>query len=82
MERELKLGKYRHYKSSEKIYEVLGVAKDADDTHDVVVYKALYEGEFPYGQVWVRDKEEFLSLVPENAKNLNNQKYRFEYIGN
>ncbi len=81
MERELKLGLYRHYKGSDKMYEVIGTAKSADDTRELVIYKSLYEGEFPYGQVWVRDKDEFLSKIPENRENPNNQEYRFEYIG-
>ena len=45
-----------------------------------MVYKALYEDEFPYGQIWIRQKAEFLSEVPAGRENPFNQKYRFEYI--
>ena len=78
MDNELKLGKYRHFEG--KSYEVIGVAKSADNLKDYVVYKALYEDEFPYGQIWIRQKAEFLSEVPAGRENPFNQKYRFEYI--
>ena len=79
MNNELKLGKYRHFKG--KSYDVIGMAKSTDDLKDYVVYKALYEDEFPYGQIWIRQKDEFLSEVPAGRENPFNQKYRFEYIG-
>ncbi len=79
---ELKMGKYRHYKGSEKIYEVIGVAKHSETLEDLIVYRALYESsDFGYGQIWARPKEMFFEKVPEGAINPNNQEYRFEYIG-
>ncbi len=77
--REVKLGKYRHYKSSEKIYEVIGIAKHSETLEEMVIYKALYESaEFPYGQIWARPKQNFLEKVPKNKPNPTGQTYKFE----
>lgn len=80
--REVKLGKYRHFKSSEKIYEVIGIAKHSETLEEMVIYKALYESkDFPYGQIWARPKSNFLEKVPQNKPNPNNQTYKFEPLG-
>jgi len=62
----LKIGKYRHYKNKE--YEVLGVAKHSETLEDLVVYKALYKGDFPEDQLWVRPKSMFLETVEIDGK--------------
>jgi len=62
----LKIGKYRHYKNKE--YEVLGVAKHSETLEELVVYKALYKGDFPEGQLWVRPKAMFLETVEIDGK--------------
>ncbi len=64
---------YRHFKGN--IYQVKGIASECEDMRKVVVYQAMYP---PYG-LWVRDLEEFTSLVPEGRKSVN-EKYRFEKI--
>mgnify|MGYP003289608747 CR=1 FL=1 len=79
--RELKLGKYTHFKSKEKIYEVLGVSLHTETEEELVIYKALYESkDFPYGQIWARPKESFLAKVPIGKDNPTGQIYRFEYV--
>lgn len=69
--KELKLGKYRHFKGNE--YEVICLAKDSENLNDLVVYKALYGD----GQVWVRPLKMFLEQVEVNGKKVN----RFTFIG-
>lgn len=69
--KELKLGKYRHFKGNE--YEVICLAKDSETLNDLVVYKALYGD----GQVWVRPLKMFLEQVEVNGKKVN----RFTFIG-
>lgn len=64
-------GLYRHYKGKE--YEVLGVARDAETLHAVVVYRALH-GE--HG-LWVRAVEMFQETVERDGARVR----RFEYIG-
>ena len=69
--KQLKLGKYRHYK--EKEYEVIGIAKDSETLEELVVYKALYDKK----QIWARPYNEFLEKVEVNG----NKIPRFVYIG-
>ena len=76
--RELKLGLYRHFKGSDKIYRVLGTAIDSETMDEVVIYIALYGAS--KGKIFVRNKEMFLEKIPEGRENPNNQTYRFEYI--
>lgn len=58
-------GLYRHY--SGKKYEVLGIARHSETLEELVVYKALYAGEFPEGQLWVRPKAMFGEEVTVNG---------------
>lgn len=82
MERELKVGIYRHFKASHMLYEVIGEAKHTETGESLVIYKNLYETEkLKKGQIWARPKDMFLSKIPEGRENPNNQEYRFEYIG-
>ena len=75
-------GIYRHYKSKEMLYEVIAEAINSETLEEMVIYKSLYKhGEYDIGTIWARPKALFVSKVPEDAKNTNNQVYRFEYIG-
>ena len=72
---EIKAGQiWSHYKSPNKRYEIIAIAKDSNTLEEVVVYKALYQGEFKFGQIWARSLEEFLGTVEKNGKQIN----RFE----
>jgi hypothetical protein len=71
---DLKIGKYRHYKG--KDYEVVGVARHSENLEELVVYRALYKGDFPEGQLWVRPKSMFLETVEFDGKVVP----RFEFI--
>lgn len=68
-------GLYAHYKG--KHYEVVDVARDHETTEPVVVYKTLYEGNFPAGSLWVRPLKMFTENVTVNGKIVP----RFKYIG-
>lgn len=71
---EIKIGKYKHYKGH--YYEVIGTAKHSETLDELVVYKALYEGDYPKGTIWVRPKEMFLETVLINGET----KQRFQLI--
>ncbi|MBU0459492.1 MAG: DUF1653 domain-containing protein [Nanoarchaeota archaeon] len=60
--REIKLGKYQHFKG--KMYEVIGIGRHSEDLSEFVVYKALYDSpEFGSGAIWIRPKAMFLEMV-------------------
>lgn len=63
---------FKHFKG--KTYQILALAKDAGDGHDVVVYQALYGGY----TVYVRDLAEFMSPVDKAKYPDASQEYRFE----
>lgn len=70
--REIKVGQvYKHFKGN--LIEVLLIAKDSEDLSEKVVYKHLDTGE-----IWVRDKEMFLSKVDSVKYPDVTQVYRFE----
>lgn len=76
--RKIKLGIYRHYKSKEKLYKVIGIAKHTETMEDVVVYQALYDipelgGE---GMMFVRPLKMFLENVIVDGKEVP----RFEFV--
>lgn len=79
MARELKLGRYVHFKGKDKIYEVLGKAMHTETLEELVIYKALYGNKSR--QLFARPIEVFMEEVPEGKENPNGQKYRFEYMG-
>jgi len=62
---------WSHYKAPNKRYEIIAISKDSDNLQDVVIYKALYQGEFPFGQLWNRPLNEFLSKVEKNGQEIN-----------
>lgn len=63
---------FKHFKG--KTYQILALAKDAGDGHDVVVYQALY-GDYT---VYVRDLAEFMSPMDKAKYPDASQEYRFE----
>ena len=72
MQRELKKGKYRHFKGNE--YQVIDVARCSETDTQLVIYKPLYDD----GQgLWVRPLEMFLETIVRDGKTFE----RFEYIG-
>lgn len=68
--KEVKLGKYRHFKGNE--YEVLGVAKNSETLEPMVVYRALYGK----GELWVRPLSMFTEEVTRDGKTFK----RFTFI--
>lgn len=70
--REIIKGKqYRHFKGD--IITVICIAKDSETLKDQVVYEHN-------NQIWVRDKEMFLSRVDKEKYPNIEQEYRFEEI--
>lgn len=74
----LKPGIYHHYKSKDKLYKVIGVAKHTETMEDMVVYQALYDipelgGE---GVVFVRPLAMFLENVIVDGKEVS----RFTFV--
>jgi hypothetical protein len=66
-EKTVKLGKYRHYKQSENLYQVIDIALHSETLEEMVVYKALYHSnEFGSNRLWVRPKSMFLEDVEHN----------------
>lgn len=80
MERKLEFGIYRHFKSADKLYKVVGVATNSETLEDMVIYIALYGDDESIGKTYVRPLNMFLEKVPEGRENPNNQTYRFEFI--
>jgi hypothetical protein len=60
----LELGRYRHFRSAEMIYDVIAVARHSETLEPLVIYKALY-GE---GEIWVRPYEMFVGNVEHEGK--------------
>ena len=61
---EIKPGqKWSHYKHPTRQYDIVGLAKNSENLEEMVIYKALYEDEFPFGQLWARPKKEFLGMT-------------------
>ena len=74
LEREVRVGGiYRHFKGT--LHKVICVAKDSETLEEKVIYTHDDTGE-----VWVRTKEEFLSLVDKGKYPNIKQKYRFEEV--
>jgi len=62
----LPLGIYEHYKGNR--YEVVGEAIHTETQEPMVLYKALYKGNFPEGTVWARPLEMFTEIVMVDTK--------------
>ena len=60
------LGVYTHYKGNR--YEVVGEAINTETQEPMVLYKALYEGNFPAGTVWARPLAMFTEIVMVEGK--------------
>ena len=71
----IKPGIYEHYKA--KRYEVIGVATHTETQELMVVYKALYNGDFPDGALWVRPLTMFQESVTVNGQSVP----RFKFVG-
>ncbi|MFA5125596.1 MAG: DUF1653 domain-containing protein [archaeon] len=70
-EKEITIGaKCFNYKHPEKFYEIIGVAKHSETLEDLVLYKALYESDFSYGQIWARPKKMFLEKIVKEGKEI------------
>ncbi len=64
--------KYRHFRGEDKIYEIIAVARDCDNPKKrYIIYKNLYESDFPRGTIWSRPLEEFCGY-----KEINGQKVK------
>jgi hypothetical protein len=70
---QIQKGLYEHYKG--KRYEVLDVAIHTETNEPMVIYKALYKGDFPEGQLWARPLKMFKENVTVNGKSM--PRFRF-----
>ena len=61
-------GIYEHYKG--KRYEVIGVARHSETLELMVVYKALYDGEFGKNSLWARPVAMFSETITVSGKKL------------
>ncbi|MCX6803420.1 MAG: DUF1653 domain-containing protein [Candidatus Diapherotrites archaeon] len=76
---EVKLGqKWTHFKHPEREYEIIGIAKNSSDLEEMIIYKALYADEFPFGQLWARPKKEFIGKTID--KKTGKEVERFSFI--
>jgi hypothetical protein len=68
-------GLYEHFKG--KQYEVLDVVRHSETMEELVLYKALYKGNFPEGSLWVRPLAMFQETVSVEGKKVP----RFRFMG-
>ncbi len=69
----------RHFKGTE--YIIIGVGIEATNSEtDGFKQKIIYKRLDGTGPIWVRDKEEFDSLVDTNKYPNTKQRYRFELV--
>ena len=66
-------GIYEHYKG--KNYEVIDVAIHSETLEPMVIYKALYRGDFPEGTLWIRPLAMFKENISVNGKLVPRFKY-------
>lgn len=75
MKKEIKLGKYKHYKG--KYYQVLGVVHHSETLEKLVIYRALYNSEeFGKNALWARPIDNFLETINKNGQKMP----RFKFI--
>ena len=67
---------YRHFKGN--VHNILLIARDCNDLRKLVVYQDINDEE----KIWVRDYDEFVSLVDKEKYPNVTQEYRFELIDN
>ena len=67
---------YRHFKGN--VYKILSIAKDCDNLKKLVVYQDITDED----KIWVRDYNEFISLVDKEKYPDVTQEYRFELVDN
>jgi len=67
-------GVYEHFKG--RRYEVLDVAVHSETQEVMVIYKALYQGNFPEGTLWVRP----LAMFKEDVMVDGRLVARFRYL--
>ncbi|HPF83031.1 MAG TPA: DUF1653 domain-containing protein [Bacilli bacterium] len=65
---------YKHFKGH--IYKIVCVATNSDDLRKQVIYQDTTNEE----KIWVRDYDEFISLVDKNKYPDCTQEYRFELV--
>ncbi len=65
---QIQKGIYEHYKGNR--YEVLDVAVHTETREVIVIYKALYKGDFPEGTLWARPLTMFKENVILNGKSV------------
>lgn len=70
----VKIGIYKHYKG--KLYEVIGIANHSETLEEMVVYRALYDGQFGKNSLWVRPLKMFTEEIEVNSKKVK----RFELV--
>lgn len=63
---QIQKGLYEHYKG--KRYEVIDLAIHTETLEPMVIYKALYKGDFPPGTLWVRPLAMFKENVTVDGK--------------
>ena len=68
-------GIYEHFKG--KRYEVVGTARHSETLEAMVLYKALYRGDYPEGQLWVRPAGMFAEEIERDGRRVP----RFRYLG-
>ena len=54
-------GIYQHFKG--KRYEVIDFVRHSETLEEMVLYKALYKGNYPEGSLWVRPLKMFQESV-------------------
>ncbi|WP_372883253.1 DUF1653 domain-containing protein [Psychromonas sp.] len=71
MKKEIKSGKYRHYKGN--FYQVEGIATHSESEEKMVVYRPLYGNQ----SLWVRPLDMFIEEVEVDGK----KQARFVFVG-